>query len=253
MRRLKGKPLSWDPLQTEHLLDAPRPGASSVRVPLGGLFFYIHEATAQPVRALVSQQEGEAMVDQIDTIRSEGGDSSSTQQIVGQAQEKAQELGEQAKERAQEVKTQARGVVRSQVDEKSTFAGSQVRSTAEDLRSVGQELKSQGKETPAKLADQVADKAESLGRYLEDSDADRILHDVEDFARRQPWVVMAGGLALGFLASRFLKASSVNRYGANTSTRSRAQLRSSVESSGYSTSGPGIQTGISNYGNSGVE
>ena len=32
------------------------------------------------------------------------------------------------------------------------------------------------------------------------------------FGRRQPWAVIAGGLALGFAASRFLKASSSRRY-----------------------------------------
>jgi hypothetical protein len=35
---------------------------------------------------------------------------------------------------------------------------------------------------------------------------------VEDFARSKPWAVAAGGLALGFAASRFLKASSSRRY-----------------------------------------
>jgi hypothetical protein len=47
---------------------------------------------------------------------------------------------------------------------------------------------------------------------MKDSDADRILGDVEDFARSNPWAVAAGGLALGFAASRLLKASSSRRY-----------------------------------------
>ena len=45
-----------------------------------------------------------------------------------------------------------------------------------------------------------------------DTDADRILGDIEDFGRRQPWAVIAGGVALGLVASRFLKASSTRRY-----------------------------------------
>ena len=39
-----------------------------------------------------------------------------------------------------------------------------------------------------------------------------MLRDVEDFARRRPWIVAGIGLAAGLAASRFLKASSERRY-----------------------------------------
>jgi ElaB/YqjD/DUF883 family membrane-anchored ribosome-binding protein len=119
---------------------------------------------------------------------------------------------DQAKEKAQQAAGEAKGRVREQVDQRSTEAGQQVSSTASDLRSVGEQLREQGKETPAKLAEQAAERTERLGSYLTESDADRILGDVEDFARKQPWAVVAGGIALGFAASRFLKASSSQRY-----------------------------------------
>ena len=77
---------------------------------------------------------------------------------------------------------------------------------------MAQQLREQGKDGPAKLADQAADRAQRVGSYLEDSDADRIIGDVEDFARRNPWAVALGGLALGFAASRVLRASSTDRY-----------------------------------------
>jgi ElaB/YqjD/DUF883 family membrane-anchored ribosome-binding protein len=130
----------------------------------------------------------------------------------GQAKDKAQEVAGQAQEKAQDAAGQAKGRLREQVDRRSTQAGEQVRSTASDVRSVGEELRKQGKDKPARLADQAADRAERVGSYLQESDADRILRDVEDFGRRQPWAIVAGGLALGFLASRFLKASSQQRY-----------------------------------------
>jgi hypothetical protein len=47
---------------------------------------------------------------------------------------------------------------------------------------------------------------------LREKDSDALLADVEDFARRQPWAVGAGALVLGFVGSRFLKASSGRRY-----------------------------------------
>src|SRR3954470_18043680 len=131
---------------------------------------------------------------------------------TAQATERAQEVAGQAKDKAQEAAGQAKGRVREQVDQRSTEAGKQVSTTAGDLRSVSEELRKQGKDTPARVAEQAADRTERLGSYLTESDADRILGDVEDFARRQPWAVVAGGLALGFAASRFLKASSGERY-----------------------------------------
>jgi hypothetical protein len=107
---------------------------------------------------------------------------------------------------------QTKDRLREQVDQRSTQAGDRVSSAAQDARSVGEQLRRQGKEQPARLADQAADRAERLGSYLQESDADRILRDVEELGRKQPWAVVAGGLALGFVASRFLKASSRQRY-----------------------------------------
>ena len=118
---------------------------------------------------------------------------------------------EQAREKAQELAGQAKGRVATEVDTRSTQAGQQLQTAAGDVRSVGEELRKQGKDKPAELAERAAGQVERIGGYLQDSDGDRILRDVEDFGRRQPWAVMFGGLAAGFLASRFLKASSSRR------------------------------------------
>jgi ElaB/YqjD/DUF883 family membrane-anchored ribosome-binding protein len=170
--------------------------------------------------------------------------------MVENAQDKAQEVASQARDAASQAKEKAGSVVRRQVDERTSQTGIAIHSTAQDLRTVGQELRNQGKETPAKVAEQIADRGEQLAGYLRTNDANRILHDVEDFARRQPWAVIAGGLVLGFVASRFLKSSSERRYGSksvaggmpprpmdashlsHTSTRSTDEIRSSLESAG---------------------
>jgi hypothetical protein len=130
----------------------------------------------------------------------------------------AQGTAQQAKDKAQEAKEQAGSRLRDQLDQRSTDAGRQVSGTAEDARGVARHLREQGKEQPAKLAEQAADRADRLGEYLQSSDADRILRDVEDFGRRRPMAIMLGGLAVGFAASRFLKASSERRQSAPTST-----------------------------------
>lgn len=129
-----------------------------------------------------------------------------------QVKEKATEVAGQAQEKAQQAAGQAREQVRSQIDQRSSDAGRRVSEQGGDLRAVGDQLREQGKDGPAKLADQAADHVERAGSWLSESDAEKILHDVEDVARKNPLAVAAGGLVLGFAASRFLKASSSDRY-----------------------------------------
>src|ERR1700712_3620281 len=129
-----------------------------------------------------------------------------------QVKDKAADVAGQAQEKAQQAAGQARNQVRTQIDQRSTDAGQKVSEQGSDLRAVGDQLREQGKDGPAKLADQAAHHVERAGSWLSESDADKILHDVEDAARQNPWAVVAGGIALGFAASRFLKASSSERY-----------------------------------------
>jgi hypothetical protein len=147
----------------------------------------------------------------------------------------------QAQEKAKEVAGQAKGRVREQIDQRSTQAGQQLSSAADDVRSVAEQFRTQGKDTPARYAEQAAEKAQKVGQRLQDASGDELLSDVETFARKNPWAVAAGGLVLGLAASRMLKASSSERYrssmqngGANGQTRS---LAAEPMPSGASTSG----------------
>jgi ElaB/YqjD/DUF883 family membrane-anchored ribosome-binding protein len=148
------------------------------------------------------------MTEQAVSQPSVGSMAESTRGVTGQSQARSDGATDQARQAA----GQAKDRVREQVDQRSTQAGEHVSSAAQDARSIADQLRQQGKDQPARLADQAADRAERVGTYLQESDADRILGDVEQFGRRQPWAVVAGGLALGFVASRFLKASSEQRY-----------------------------------------
>ncbi|HET8787209.1 MAG TPA: hypothetical protein VFO47_00505, partial [Actinomycetes bacterium] len=133
---------------------------------------------------------------------------STSDQVKDQVRDKAQV----AQDKARGAFGQARGRLSGQVDQRSTQAGERIAGTASDVRSIAEELRSQGKDAPANLAEQVAGQADRVGDYLKGASGDRILRDVEDFARRQPMLVAAGALALGFAASLFLKASSGRRY-----------------------------------------
>jgi hypothetical protein len=148
-----------------------------------------------------------------------GAGQSGASDAQGKAQEKAQEVAGQAQEKAQAAAGQAQAKVREQLDQRSSQVAEQINSQASDLRSVSGALREQGKDGPAKAADRLAQYAEKVGGYLRDKDSAALLQDAEDFGRRQPAAVAAGGLVLGFLASRFLKASSSQRY----SSRSAGQ------------------------------
>ena len=141
-----------------------------------------------------------------------GGAAGSEQSTTEQAKERVQETVQQVGQKAQEVRGQAGERVRKELDTRSSQAGEQVSTTAEAIRRLGEQLRKDGNHGEANYADQVAERVERLGSYLSQSNADRVLHDVESFARRQPWLVAFGGAAAGFLASRFVKASSANRY-----------------------------------------
>lgn len=155
------------------------------------------------------------------------------------AKEQVQQQAQVAQEKVQETADTVRSRVREQVDQRSTQAGGQVRSTAQALRSTAERLREDGQDQPARAAERAADQAEKVGGWLERSDADRILHDVEDFGRRQPLALAAVGLALGFAASRFLKASSRTRYTGVGGNGGGWQRPSTIE---RQTTGPALPT-----------
>jgi hypothetical protein len=158
---------------------------------------------------------------------------------------------------AQQAVDQSKSFLGKQVDSKTTEIGQQIGSVAQDLRSVGDQLKQTPVAGPvANYVDQGVEYVERLGQYLQDADSDRLIGDLENFARQQPWAVAASALVLGFAASRFLKASSTRRYrsggyGASGGTYGAGYGGTSgygSTGSGYGTSGSGYGTSGSSYG-----
>ena len=161
---------------------------------------------------------------------------STTEQVKDQVRDKAQV----AQDKAGAMAGQARGRLSEQIDQRSTQAGDEISSAAHHVRSLAEQLRAEGKDMPARMVEQAADRSESFGSYLRNADGDRLLGDAESFARRQPWAVAAGGLALGFAASRLLKASSSRRYRSGQGARdlSYAGERTYPPTGGTSTMDP---------------
>jgi hypothetical protein len=118
-----------------------------------------------------------------------------------------------AQEKAAELREQGSARLREQLDERSSQAGSQVRSLADALRRGGSDLRSEGNASGARVAGLAAERVERLGGYLEQKSGDELMRDLESFARRRPWLLAGLGMLAGVAAARFVKASSEERYG----------------------------------------
>ena len=141
------------------------------------------------------------------------------QSATEQAKEKVQETAGQVQQKAVEVKGHAGDRVRRELDVRSTEAGEQLGLTADAMRRTGDRLRNEGQETPAKLVTGVADRAERLGNYMTQANADQCFGTWR-IPRRQPLLFAVGGATVGFFAARSMKASSSSRYeGSNGSWR----------------------------------
>jgi ElaB/YqjD/DUF883 family membrane-anchored ribosome-binding protein len=127
------------------------------------------------------------------------------QSLAGEAIERAQDT-------ARDVKGSTREQLRSQLAERSTQVGEQTASVAKAMRRASSQLREDGNDRVASAVDAFADRGQRLGEYLRTADGEKLLRDVEDFARRQPWLMVGGSAVVGFLGSRFMKASSQGRY-----------------------------------------
>jgi hypothetical protein len=117
-----------------------------------------------------------------------------------------------AEEATSDVRQQARTKVRDQLEQRSSEMGRQLTSVGDAVHQAAQKLREDGNASAADLTEQAGERLTRFAAYLEHADGDRMLRDLEDLGRRQPMLAAVGGLAVGFVASRFLKASSARRY-----------------------------------------
>ena len=173
---------------------------------------------------------------------------SATQREVPESGSEAPASGgaiEQAQEKVgvgvEQAKSSAGSLIRSQVDERSSQLGEQLHGAVQALRQAEQTMEQEG--TPgSQLVERAATEVERTARYLLESDGRRVLNELEGLGRRNPWAVIGGGVVLGFLGARFLKASSSRRFEEyrktyESSWAPRQQLPSAEPGSHYTGSG----------------
>jgi hypothetical protein len=133
--------------------------------------------------------------------------------LVGQASAQVQETASTAQEKAAELKEQGKSKLGETLDQRTTEAGVQARKIAQALRRSGEQLSNEGNgQQVAGLVQGAGDQLERLGGYLERTSGVELVRDMEDFARRRPWIIAGAGLVAGLASSRFLKATSERRY-----------------------------------------
>ena len=168
-----------------------------------------------------------------------GGSSSATGAEGDRLQEAATNLADQA---GRTVETQASTVM--------TKAGEQFDQVARAIRDAGNNLRQERPEI-ANYADTAAQRVEDAGRYLREHDARDVADSAQDFARRQPAVIVAGGLALGLLVGRFLRSgmpqgqsggSGSAGYGSPSNFRGESSYSGGGTSYGYGTDVDGLGT-----------
>jgi len=144
------------------------------------------------------------------------------QDIAQGAQSAVGEVTEEARAQVDQAAGQARGWLAKEVDRRSTEAGEQISTVAQDAGSFAELLGNHEKPLAAKVFRQVASSGDRLGAYLSSADAERIRSDAESFGRRQPWLIGLSTIALGFTAARLLRASDLERAKRREAMRSAA-------------------------------
>jgi gas vesicle protein len=130
-----------------------------------------------------------------------------TDEVRETARDTAEELKDTVRESSTQLSSTARGWVQQEADQRTSAVASQAKTLADAMRETSSKLNQEGQTQSARVTDTVADRVEQLAGYLEQADGERLMNDVQDLARRNPWAFAAAGLVAGFAASRFMKAS----------------------------------------------
>lgn len=132
-------------------------------------------------------------------------------QVASQVQQKAAATAEQAKHQVKEVAHQVEQEAKLSLSTHKAQAADELHSVAEALRQTSSQLRQQDQSMFAEYGNRMANQVEHLSTYLEDHDVDDLVHEAEDFARRQPELFLGGAFTLGLIAARFLKSSAPGR------------------------------------------
>jgi hypothetical protein len=123
------------------------------------------------------------------------------------ARPKTDEVADQLKNTARALGHEAISQARSRGEQQKARAADEIDRLASVLHDAGATLDRE-KMATGRLVHAAADRLEDFVDRLDRRDVDGIIRDARQWARRNPAAFLGGAVALGFVASRFLKASS---------------------------------------------
>jgi len=114
---------------------------------------------------------------------------------------------ERLSEAARDAAKRAEGAAREQADTAKSRMGSQAHDAADAMERIADDLAASGDDSLAGSASALAERLDRVASWLEDRSVDDLLRDTGRFARRNPFMFIAGSVAVGMALSRFFKAS----------------------------------------------
>lgn len=162
--------------------------------------------------------------------------------VTEQVKQGTQQAAQQTQQAVGQVADSAKSTAVSYADSQKQTATQGLHSVADALHGTGKTLESSGPAPIANYANQAGDKVDEFATYLEQSSVQNLISDAENFARQHSSLFLGGALALGFAASRFIKASTPssgqsgnNGYGTGSYGRGQSRLGSG---NSYASSAP---------------
>jgi hypothetical protein len=114
------------------------------------------------------------------------------------------------KDAASDAVEKAGAKARERIEEGKHDVARTLETVASSLHDSSSKLRSEDEDLAGKYVDRAAREVEKLAGYLESTDLDDMVEQLEDIARRKPAVFLGAAFAAGVLGARFLKSSSRN-------------------------------------------
>lgn len=127
--------------------------------------------------------------------------------LGAQAKQQARDLKEKVTEQARSALGQVRETANSTLADGKSQVANQVGTVSRAFHATSEHLRNEDQPELARLTETVAESIDRVSSYLTERDPGDLADDLEQFARRQPAMFLAGAFAVGVLAARFLKSS----------------------------------------------
>jgi hypothetical protein len=137
-----------------------------------------------------------------------GSSSSTLQSATSAVSDIAHQAGDRVRDQASRAASQVQEQSQAFLSEQKEVAADHIEGVARVLHDTVDQLRQRSPGVVTDYAERAVQSLDSFANSLRDRDVRDLVTQVEDFARRQPVIFLAGSVAVGFALARFLKSSS---------------------------------------------